>query len=191
MDIEYEAAFFPIVKKDIRYRLKKAGATLIHPEYLQKRTAFHLPKGHEIAGGWVRVRQEADKVTLSVKIVDGHTIENKREVCVEVGDFKRTEEILMALGCRKKAYQENKRELWKMDNVEVTIDEWPYLEPFVEIEGPNAEAVQRAAEKIGFDWGKAIFHSVDYMYHLKYGVPQERVYDSTPRITFADPCPFG
>ena len=79
MDIEYEATFFPVVKESVREILRKNGAKLINSEYLQKRTAFNLPKGHEIAGGWARVRQEADKITMSVKIVEGHGIENKRD----------------------------------------------------------------------------------------------------------------
>src|SRR3989344_5230473 len=165
MDIEYEAVFFPVVKEDIRERLKKAGAVLIYPEYLQKRIAFHLPLGHEIKGGWARVRQEADNITLSVKVVDGHGIENKREVFLVVDNFDNAELLLTSLGCRKKAYQENKGELLKMDNVEVTIDEWPYLDPFVEIEGLNEKDVGEAAKKLGFIWKEAIFHSVDYMYY--------------------------
>src|SRR3989344_5025968 len=190
MDIEYEAAFFPVDKNAMRKLLSSKGANLVTPEYLQKRTAFHLPKGHELKGGWVRVRQEAEKVTLSVKIVDGNKIENKREICLEVDDYKKAELMLETLGCRKKAYQENKREVWKMDDVEITIDEWPYLEPYIEIEGSSEKSIKKAVEKLGLDWGKAIFHSVDYMYHIKYGVAQEIVYDKTPRITFFDPNPF-
>ena len=190
MDIEYEATFFPVVKESVREILRKNGAKLINSEYLQKRTAFNLPKGHEIAGGWARVRQEADKITMSVKIVDGHGIENKREVCLTVDSFANAEMLLTSLGCTKKAYQENKRELWKTGDVEITIDEWPYLEPFVEIEGSSEQSVKNTAEKLGFKWKNAIFHSVDYMYHKKYGVSQKAVYDKTPRITFSEPNPF-
>ena len=44
MDIEYEATFINIGKDKIRTKLKKAGAKLIRPEFLQKRTVFNLPR---------------------------------------------------------------------------------------------------------------------------------------------------
>ena len=50
MQIEYEATFTNIDKDDIRQRLKKVGAKLSQPEFLQKRAVFYLPKGHEIEG---------------------------------------------------------------------------------------------------------------------------------------------
>lgn len=78
MDIEYEATF-PEVKKDvIRKKLLEAGAVLVRPEFLQKRVVFHMPVGHEIPGGWVRVRDEGDKITMSLKVIDGSHIENQR-----------------------------------------------------------------------------------------------------------------
>jgi len=40
MAIEYEATFPNIDKDEIRERLKKAGAVLIHAEVLQKRNNF-------------------------------------------------------------------------------------------------------------------------------------------------------
>jgi hypothetical protein len=40
MNIEYEATFYPIDKDEMRGRLKKAGAKLIRPEFLQKRDVF-------------------------------------------------------------------------------------------------------------------------------------------------------
>ena len=74
MEIEYEATFTNINKEHIRQKLSSIGATLEREEYLQRRTVFNLPKNNEIAGGWLRVRDEGDKITLSLKIVDGDRI---------------------------------------------------------------------------------------------------------------------
>ncbi len=68
MEIEYEATFTNISKEVIRQKLQDAGATLVKPEFLQKRSVFKLPTGHEIKGGWLRVRDEGDKITMSLKI---------------------------------------------------------------------------------------------------------------------------
>jgi adenylate cyclase, class 2 len=190
MEIEYEATYINVNKEEVRERLKKAKALLIHPEFLQKRYVFDLPEKHGIKGGWVRIRQEWDKKTLSVKIVDGETIKDQREVCLEINDIDKAQEILELLGCLKKSYQENKRELWKLDDVEVTIDEWPFLESFVEVEGDSEEKVKKASQELGFDYQTALFCSIDWLYQKKYGLSLDIINNQTPRIVFNEENPF-
>lgn len=191
MRIEYEATFTKINKNDMRKRLKKAGAKMIYPEFLMKRYVWHLPKGHEAKGHWVRVRQEADKITLSVKIItDNKKIEDQKEACVTVNDFQKAKEIIDVIGCQEMAYQESKRELWKINDVEITIDEWPFLEPFIEIEGPSEEAVKKVAAQLKLDYSKATFGSVDFQYRAKYNVSLKQINAHTPRIVFDMKNPF-
>src|SRR5690606_35359406 len=121
----------------MRERLTKAGAELIRPEFLQKRIPFNLPEGKPQRGIWLRVRDEGDKTTLSLKQIDGENIENQKELSVDVSDFDTTVTILKSIGCKPKSYQETRRELWRLDGVDITIDEWPFLEPFVEVEGKS------------------------------------------------------
>lgn len=190
MNIEYEATFTNINKEEMRARLKKTDAILIRSEYLQKRVVFNLPKGHEIKGGWVRVRDEGDKITLSLKIVDGSNIENQKEIYLKIDSFEQAELLLVTLGCERKAFQESKRELWKLDNVEVTLDEWPFLEPFVEIEGHSEEAVKSVATKLDLDYSTALFCAVDTLYSNKYGVSNNVINNKTPMIIFNGENPF-
>ncbi|MHB8903917.1 MAG: CYTH domain-containing protein, partial [Patescibacteria group bacterium] len=157
MQIEYEATFLNIDKDEMRNKLKLAGAKLIKPEFLQKRIVFNLPEGHKIKGAFLRVRDEADKITMSLKIMDGKKIENQKELCLEINDFNDGVEFLKTIGCERKAYQETKRELWILNDVEVTIDEWPFLEPFVEIEGKDENEVKKISLSLGFDYGQALF----------------------------------
>ena len=82
MEIEYEATFPNINKDEIRKRLEKAGAILIRPEYLQKRVPFHLPKEKRSKGKFVRVRDEGDKITLSLKVFDG-----EEKICCAVEEL--------------------------------------------------------------------------------------------------------
>jgi len=191
MQIEYEASFSNIDKDDIRNRLKKVGAKMIYPEFLMKRYVWHFPKGHEVKGGWVRVRQEADKITLSVKMIsDNKKIEDQKEACIVVDSFDKAKEIINTIGCQEMAYQESKRELWKLDDVEITIDEWPFLEPFVEIEGPSEKSVKDIANKLNFDYSQTIFGSVDFQYAAKYGITIEQINTKTPKIVFEMDNPF-
>jgi len=190
MDIEYEATFENIDKEEIRKKLKKIGAKLLKPEFLQKRVVFNLPKGHEIKGGWLRVRDEGDKVTMSLKVVDGIKIENQKEICLRIDNFNEAVKFLETTGCRKKAYQESKRELWEIDGVDICIDEWPFLEPYVEIEGKSEKEVVEVAKRLGFDYKKALFCSVDTLYNRKYNVSEEIINDKTPEIKFNGKNPF-
>lgn len=191
MQIEYEATFTDIDKDDLRSRLKKAGAQKIYPEFLMKRYVWHFPKGHEVRGGWVRVRQEANQITLSVKIVaDNKKIEDQKEICIKVDSFDKAKSLIDAIGCQFAAYQESKRELWKIGNVEITIDEWPFLEPFVEIEGSSEKAVKETAAQLGFDYSQAIFGSVDFQYADKYGISLDQINKHTPEIVFDMDNPF-
>jgi len=190
MKIEYEATFTNIDKQDIRERLRKIEGKLIRPEFLQKRVVFNLPEEYKIKGGWIRVRDEGDKIRMSLKIVDGTGIESQKEISLKVDSLERAEEFLTLLGCQKKAYQENKRELWKIDGMEITIDEWPFLEPFVEIEGDSEESVKDMAEKLGFDYQDALFCSIDTLYSRKYNLPEDIINNQTPKIVFEMKNPF-
>lgn len=189
MDIEYEATFSNIDKDEIRARLKNAGALLLKPEFLQKRVVYELPAGHEIPGGWLRVRDESDKITMSLKVVNGDKIEDQKEICLTIDNFEKGQKFLTAIGARRKAYQESRRELWRLDETEVTIDEWPYLEPYVEVEGRSEAAVRTASAKLDFDYGQAIFGAVDVLYSKKYKISYETV-NKTKLITFSAPNPF-
>jgi len=190
INIEYEATFPNVEKDEVRKRLNEAGAELIKPEFMQRRHVFKLPTGHEIKGGWLRVRDESDKITMSLKIVDGDKIENQKEVCLKIDDYKNAVEFLKTIGCEIKAFQESKRELWKLDGCEVTIDEWPFLEPYVEVEGPDEATVRTVSEKLGFDYATAVFGSVDLLYNKKYGWSLDLINNWLPSITFDEENPF-
>ncbi|MFZ1735608.1 MAG: CYTH domain-containing protein [Candidatus Moraniibacteriota bacterium] len=189
MNIEYEATFTNIEKDDIRERLKTAGAVLVRPEYLQRRIPFFLPNKEDAENSWLRVRDEGDKVTLSLKTIDGKNIENQKELCLEVNSFNDAVELLESIGCVRKSYQETKRELWTLDGVEITLDEWPFLEPFVEVEGRSEDSVRVVSEKLGFDYSKALFCAVGDLYVLKYGIHPDRI-NILDKLIFDMPSPF-
>jgi adenylate cyclase class 2 len=190
MNIEYEATFTNVNKDQTREKLLEAGASLIRKEFLQKRVVFNLPKSNQINGGWLRVRDEGDKITMSLKVVDGDQIHNQKETQLTVDSFEEARKFLTGIGCEEKAFQESRRELWRIDGVDITIDEWPFLEPFVEVEGKSEEAVKAVSEKIGFDYNQAEFCSVDTLYNEKYNVSIDQINNHTPKILFEMENPF-
>lgn len=190
MNIEYEATFIPIDKDKMRQKLKAVGAKLERPEFFQKRSVFALPKNHDIKNGWLRVRDEGDKITLSLKSVVAGKIHDQKEICVIVNDFYETNKLIESLGYKTKSYQENYRELWMLDGVEITIDTWPFLELLIEVEGKSEEGVKSVSEKLGFNWKNAKFCSADTLYKEKYGVSEYTINNETPKIVFDMNNPF-
>lgn len=188
MQIEYEATFLNINKDHIRLKLKNIGANLIKPEFLQKRYVFDMPGGYD-GHRWARVRDEQDKITMSFKDINGNKIEDQKEINLVIDNFENGVEFLAAIGCIKKAYQETKREIWELDGVEICIDEWPFVEPFLEIEGKSESEVKTISEKLGFNYSEALFCSASVIINKKYGIPFD-VIDHIPEITFNMENPF-
>ncbi len=185
MNIEYEATFTQIDKEEIRERLKKSDAKLIRPEFLMKRVPFSPPK--DIGNAWLRVRDEGDKITMSLKMITGNKITDQKEWQIEINNFDEGCKLLEALGAKKKSYQESLREIWHLDDTEICIDTWPGLKPLVEIEGKNEKDVESVAKKLGFNWQDALFCAADKVYEQELGIPKDVIDNQTSEITFKNP----
>jgi len=157
-----------------------------------KRYTFNLPKGHEHKDKFVRVRDEGDKITLTFKIVPvgGAAIDEQKEICFKIDDFDKAVDFLKTIGCQEKAYQETRRELWQIGQTEICIDQWPFLEPLVEVEGQSEAIVKEVSEKLGFDYSKALFCAVGAIYAQKYGVDENFINNHIPKINFEMENPF-
>ena len=178
MKTEFEATFVNIVRSSLTGSLRQAGAKLVRPEYVQRRVILQLPKEKRADDTWLRVRDEGDKVTLTLKSIDGKTITGQKEILLVVHDFMVTIALLESIGCEKKSYQESKRELWVLDNVEIAIDTWPFLEPYVEVEGASEAAVKGVVKKLNLNYAEAIFDTVNAIYEQKYGKTIEELNQS-------------
>lgn len=184
MQTEIEAKFPDIDSEALRNKLRELGAELVHPEIMMKRHVFDYPDERlEKDGGWVRLRQESDKTTLCYKKLDDRTLHGTKEINVKVDDYDKTKNFLEAIGLKSKAYQETKRETWLYKEVEVTIDTWPWIPSFVELEGPSERGVRDVAADLGFDWSKAMHGSVETVYQMHYDFTELEI-DSWPEITF-------
>ncbi len=185
MNIEFEATFIDIDTDQVREKLELLGAICLKPETLMRRVVFFPPQ--EVKGGWLRVRDEGDVITMSLKQVTGSKIEDQKEVMLRIHDFTSGVNLLEALGARKKAYQETRREAWLLNGVEVTIDTWPGLDPFVEVEGHSEADVKSVVEALELNYEEALFGSVDIIYEKKLGIPPDVINMHTPEITFENP----
>ncbi len=187
METEIEAKFPNIDAEALRAILKEKGAMLEYPEVLMRRKTFDYSdlRLHKI-GGLIRVRDEGNKVTYCYKQLNDRTLHGMKEVEVIVNDFEKTCQLLDAIGMVMKSYQETRREKWKHKGVEITIDTWPWVPTFVELEGPTEEAVKEVAHDLGFDWRSAMYGSVEPIYQMHFDFSEEEI-DSWESITFIDP----
>lgn len=180
MKNEIEAQFLDINKDDVRLKLREIGAELKKPEVLMRRVVFYTGE-HSFA----RVRDEGDRIVMTYKNVrDDYSILGTKEVNVEVSDYDDAILFLEGCGLKIKARQETKREIWKLGEVEICIDTWPWIPTFIEIEGPTEDSVWQIANKLGFQKEQAKFGSVDTTYQHYYGIETDTVNLHTPEILF-------
>jgi adenylate cyclase, class 2 len=170
MSPEFEARFLDIDAAQCISRLRDAGAVCEMSRTLMKRLIFQRPEVEQNRG-WLRLRDEGTKTTLTYKQASGarSTIDSISEVEITVSDFEATKQLLVAVGFRAVRYQENYREEWRLDDVKYDFDTWPGLPTFVEIEGASEAAVKEGADVLGLDFAAASFGSVDELYQAELG----------------------
>lgn len=184
MQVEIEGKFLNIDAEALRRKLDGVGAKLIHKEQSMRRKNFDYPDGRlEKIGGWVRVRDEGDRVALAYKQLFDRTLEGTKEISVVVNNFDDICNLLLAIGLDNKSYQETKRERWDLDGVEVTIDTRPWIPTFVKLEVPTEEKLKEAAKVLGLGRSLVLHGSVETAYQHYYNVSEEEI-DRWETITF-------
>lgn len=196
MNPEIEVKFVNVAIDDIRQRLQETGAELEQPMRDMKRALIE-EEHHAAEDMFIRIRDEGNKVTLCLKkktkSLEASTIDSTYEIETTVGDFDTAVELFKVAGWHYITCQESRRETWRLGEVEVVIDEWPWIQPYIEIEGASEAAVKQTAAELGFDWADAVFGSVDVIYHRDYPAMTVRGIIDIHEVRFGDPIPteFG
>ena len=148
MKTEYEAKFLDIDIEKMRQALRKIGAKLEKPMRSFRRVTIDTPAMKK-KDAYLRVRDEGDRITLTYKQFKALSVDGAREHEIVVDDFEETIALLTKIGYPPHSYQESRRETWRYGNVEIDIDEWPWLKPYIEIEADGVESVKDFAAKLG------------------------------------------
>lgn len=90
---------------------------------------------------WIRLRTNGIETTLTYKEYNDESIEGVKELEIVVSNLEDTNKFLDILGYKPRSIQENKRIRYILDDVEIDIDTWPHLNPYVEIEADSKEKV--------------------------------------------------
>ncbi|MFY9228286.1 MAG: class IV adenylate cyclase [Candidatus Microsaccharimonas sp.] len=192
MKTEIEVKFLNVDFDQVRATLTELGAVCEQPMRLMRRV---LSQQHERTekdnhSAFLRLRDEGDKVTLTFKEFRERSLTGASEREVVVSDFDETLAILKAAGIVFKTFQESKRETWSLNDVEIVLDEWPWLNPYIEIEGDSEEAVKAIAHQMGYSWDDAVFGATNAAYMAQYPDGRNsRDLIGLPEIKFGAPLP--
>lgn len=127
---------------------------------MYRRRVFDYPdRSLDKKGAWLRLRDEGDSIKLTYKrrlgITDMHggksNDKGMEEIEVDVSDFDKTALMLNKLGFKEKFYQENRRVRYQLKTVEIDIDYWPLLDPYLEIEAKNWKDVDKTIGLLGLN----------------------------------------
>ncbi|HEU4715619.1 MAG TPA: class IV adenylate cyclase [Candidatus Saccharimonadales bacterium] len=191
MKTEIEAKFLHVDPEDIRRRLESADATCKQPMKDMRRVIFRSDD-MDSRHAYLRVRDEGYRVAMTYKQFDEMSLTGAKEIEFNVGDYEAAVELLKTIGLEARSVQETRREIWELGDAEVVIDEWPWIDHFIEIEASSEEAVKSAAEKLGFDWNEAAFGDIMTAYRAEYphlgNEPKDMVYN-LPVVRLGDPLP--
>jgi adenylate cyclase class 2 len=189
MNTEIEIKFVNIDHEAIRKRLTSLGATLEQPMRTMRRVTIDndLMKSKN---AFLRIRDEGHRTTVTYKQFDSLSIDGAKEIEITVSDFQSAIDLFNAAGIPHKSYQESKRETWKLDEVEIVLDEWPWLKPYIELEASSKEALQQAASLLGLDWEDGVYGDVMEAYKKQYPHlgPKDTV-GNLDFVRFNDPVP--
>ena len=140
---ENEIKILGIDVSDITARLGESGFEVSRELFFRRVIYNVIPQN---PNEWIRLRTDGEYTTLTYKKFLGDLIDGVEEVEVEVASFDQFRILLGRAGLKEKSYQENRRVLFRSSTnpLEVSIDFWPKIPPYLEIEGESPTAVEAA-----------------------------------------------
>lgn len=193
MQTEIEVKFLAVDHDAIRQKLRAVHATLEHPMRLMRRSIMDFPDkrlGHSTDDAFLRIRDEGDRITATYKqFAPERAIDSAKEIEVVTDDYETTIRLFEKLGLQVLSVQESKRETWRLGECEVVLDEWPWIKPYLEIEGPSQPALKKVAAALGLDWANVVTGSVTAAYRGEFDIPHHMAIGANPRVAFDEPLP--
>ena len=173
MKTEFELKVLDVDVEVVKAKLEGLGAELV-AIFNQKRFTYDInPKTKD---KWIRLRSDGRQTTLCFKSIESDKIDGTKEVEFEVPNFEAANEFLECIGIPSKQYQENRRTRYLLDGVEIDIDEWPLIPPYIEIEANNEQEVLQMVKKLGLENEKVTSANTQDVYKM-YGIDLAKIKD--------------
>jgi len=182
MSKEIEAKFLEVNFNDLRKKIKAIGGKRIHPLMLYRRYIFNL--FDKTKNGFARIRQENNKVTMTIKTYDESKFATETEVELK-STLEEARVFMINSGFVQKAYQETLREKWSVDGCpEIALDTVPGIPTYVELECKTVADIKKVAKQLDLDFSKAEYGSYTKQYIDYYGMTADEINKQTPMLTF-------
>lgn len=163
---EIEVKILEIDEKRFLNKLQEIGASFIKKQYFKRYVFDTIPQRK---GAWIRLRTDGKDSTLTLKEIEHDGIDGTKEFETKIDDFNTTLQILEKSGFKSHGYQENTRVLYRWGPVEISIDSWPGLPTYAEVEGPTRELVESTIEKLGYTQKDLTSENTEKIY-ARYGI---------------------
>ena len=103
---------------------------------------------------WIRLRESNDKVELTIKYIYNtnreYNIDDVKEIEIKCDNFEMANLLIEEMGYYKKKLVEKYRRSYEIEGLEIVIDSWPMLEPYMEIEGKSVDLIYDMVNKLGY-----------------------------------------
>ena len=186
MPTEFEAKFLNIDITSIKKKLRENGATKVHDPLKFYRLIFKRCEEKGDKPGFVRIRDEGKKITMTTKIFNDKKFPEEREVTINES-FEKGCEFLRAIGIDEKSYQETMREKWSHPLAhEITFDIVPGLPIYMEIDCTSEANLNKLVSLLELDKSNMKYGSFDKTYTEYYDIPSDNIIHKTPSLTFKD-----
>lgn len=146
-------------KNDIISKLKNS-------ELLNKKISDKLINPNK----WVRLRKSNEKIELTLKHIyekNSYDIQKVKEYEIGVSDLSETNLLLNEMGIVNRNYQEKIRYSFAYKDAEIELDEWPLLEPYMEIECDNEKIIKEIIEGLNFENKEIVSLNTEQLYKRK------------------------
>lgn len=171
MKNEIEARLLECDVKTVIENLKSNKAEFVG-DWLQIRNCYDFNPVKE--NSWIRLRTNGIETTLTIKEITSNKIDGTKECEIVVSDFDMTNEILNKLGYSARSKQENRRIRFMLDSVEIDIDFWPMIPPYVEFEADSEDKIKSVCSKLGINFNKLTTLDVQSIYN-SYGIDLNKI----------------
>jgi adenylate cyclase class 2 len=155
---EIEVKILDIDRKKVERRLSKLGAKKISDMHLHALFFDFDNQTVRRAKNLLRLRKEGKNSVLTFKgFVSNKGAKIRKEIEVEVSDFKKTKKILESVGLSIYAELKKRRITYELHGVHFEFDKYLgtyyFVPEFLEIEAKNLKTIFKYAKLLGFDKG--------------------------------------
>ena len=149
MNKELEVKILDIDEKEIDKKLLDLGAK--KEEKFFKIYSYKIDSDKDDYEEHIRLRDEGNKITLTYKKKENNKIDGTEEIEFEVSSFEEASKFLSKFKFNGIYYQERKRIDYILKEIVFSIDFWPKIPAFLEIESNSIDNVNKGLKLLNLE----------------------------------------